>query len=146
MADERVPCGKPGPVMEGLAQEFYGWCTNGELRFQRCTPCRAWRHVPRQLCAECASREWAWEASSGRGRVFTWTLVARAMHPAFQHDPPYAVAVIEMEEGVRLVSRVIDCSPEELEIGMPVRVAFERISDELTLPVFQRAPAQEATA
>ena len=138
MTDERVACAKPAPVMEGLAKEFYGWCARGELRFQRCAACRAWRHVPRELCAECGSREWQWEASAGRGRVFTWTLVARAMHPAFQHDVPYAAVVIEMDEGVRLVSRVIDCPPDELEIDMPVAVAFERVG-EIALPVFRRS-------
>ena len=136
MSDD--PCAKPVPLMQGLTKEFYGWCARGELRFQRCARCRAWRHVPRELCAECGSRDWQWEASSGRGRVFTWTLVARAMHPAFQHDTPYAAAVIEMDEGVRLVSRVIDCPPDELEIDMPVAVAFERV-DGIALPVFRRS-------
>jgi uncharacterized OB-fold protein len=123
--------------MAGLTAEFYGWCAQGELRFQRCASCRTWRHVPRVLCAACGSREWAWEASSGWGRVFTWTLVARAMHPAFQQDTPYAAVVVELEEGVRMVSRVIDCPPEELEIDMPVSVTFER-SGEIALPVFRR--------
>ena len=130
---------KPLPVLEGLTKEFYAWCKRGELRFQRCTACRAWRHVPRELCARCGSPAWAWERSSGRGRVFTWTTVARAMHPAFQQDTPYAAVVIELEEGVRLLSRVVDCPPEELEIGMAVAVRFEDVTAEVTLPVFARA-------
>ena len=130
---------KPLPVLEGLTKEFYGWCKRGELRFQRCTSCRAWRHVPRELCARCGSAAWAWERSSGRGRVFTWTLVARAMHPAFQDDVPYAAVVVELEEGVRLLSRVIDCPPEELEIDLSVAVRFQDVTAEVTLPVFARA-------
>jgi uncharacterized OB-fold protein len=130
---------KPLPAMSGLTKEFYDWCRRGELRFQRCSRCHAWRHVPRELCADCGSWEWTWEPSSGRGRVFTWTVVVRAMHPAFQHEAPYAVAVVELEEGVRIVSQVIDCPPEELEIDLPVAVRFQDVTPEVTLPVFERA-------
>ena len=82
MADATTP---PLPTLAGLAGEFYGWCKKHELRFQRCTACGTWRHVPRELCAACGSPEWEWARSSGRGTVFTWTVAARAMHPAFQH-------------------------------------------------------------
>jgi uncharacterized OB-fold protein len=91
------------------------------------------------MCAECGSWSWEWSLSSGRGALFTWTVVVRAMHPAFAEDVPLAPAVIEMEEGVRLLSQVVDCPPEELEIGMPVEVVFEDVSDEVTLPRFRRA-------
>ena len=128
------------PALEGLAGDFYAWCRRHELRFQRCSACNAWRHVPRELCPQCGSPDWEWAASSGRGTVFTWTVVARAMHPAFQEDAPYAAVVIEMEEGVRLVSRVIDCPPEELAIGMAVEVVFDDVTPEVTLPKFRRSP------
>jgi hypothetical protein len=130
---------KPLPVLEGMTGEFYAWCKKGELRFQRCKQCAAWRHVPREMCAECGSREWEWARSSGRGRVFTWTTSAVPLHPAFKGATPYAAVVIEMEEGVRLVSRVSDCAPEDLAIDMPVRVAFEAVTDAVTLPMFERA-------
>ncbi|MEX1255390.1 MAG: OB-fold domain-containing protein [Dehalococcoidia bacterium] len=135
-----APYAKPLPLLEGLAGEFYGWCKKRELRFQRCSSCSAWRHVPRAMCARCGSFGWEWAPSSGRGTVFTWTVAARAMHPAFADDAPYAAAVIEMEEGVRLVSQVIDCPPDELDIGMPVDVAFEDVTPEITLPMFRRSP------
>jgi uncharacterized OB-fold protein len=133
-----APYAKPLPLLEGLAGEFYGWCKQRELRFQRCSSCQTWRHVPRAMCAECGSFDWRWASSSGHGTVFTWTVAARAMHPAFADDAPYAAAVIEMEEGVRLVSRVIDCPPDDLAIGMPVEVIFEDVTPEITLPVFRR--------
>ena len=132
---------KPLPTLEGLSGEFYHWCRQQELRFQRCDACRAWRHVPRELCAECGSWEWEWARSSGRGSIFSWTVVARALHPAFQHDVPLAPTVIELEEGVRLLSQVVDCPPDELEIGMPVEVVFDAVTDEVTLPKFRRAHA-----
>jgi uncharacterized OB-fold protein len=129
---------RPLPELAGLAGEFYGFCLQGELRFQRCGACGAWRHVPREMCAACGSFDWSWQRSSGRGRVFTWTVVARALHPAFADAVPLAPAVIEMEEGVRVLSRVVDVAPEALEVGMPVEVAFEELTPEVALPVFRR--------
>ena len=130
---------KPLPELEGMAGEFYGFCKRGELRFQRCTDCRAWRHVPREMCAGCGSSRWEWERSGGRGALFTWTVVGRALHPAFQDAMPYAPAVVDMDEGLRVLCHVTDCAPDELEIGMRVEVVFEPVSDEVTLPKFRRA-------
>jgi uncharacterized OB-fold protein len=130
---------KPLPALAGHTKEFYDWCRKRELRFQRCWHCNAWRHVPREQCAECGSRRWQWARSHGRGIVFTWTVVARPMHPAFAEDVPYAPVVVELSEGVRLVSEVIDCLPHELAIGMPVAVEFVDVTPEVTLPKFRRA-------
>jgi len=132
---------KPLPVLEGLTEEFYGWCKNGELRFQRCTECGAWRHVPREMCPECSSTDWDWQRSSGRGRVFTWTVAERPLHPAFAGSAPYAPVVVEMDEGVRLLSEVVDCLPADLRIDMPVEVQFEAVTPEVTLPKFRKAGA-----
>lgn len=129
---------KPLPLLEGFAGEFYAWCKKGELRFQRCSDCRAWRHVPREMCAECSSMTWTWERSSGRGSIFTWTVTAMPLHPAFKGATPYAPVVVEMEEGVRIVSEMVDTKPEDLRIDMAVEVAFEAVTDEVTLPKFRR--------
>ena len=126
----------PLPALEGLTKQFYEWCRQGELRFQRCA-CGTWRHVPRETCARCGSFEWEWARSSGKGRVFTWTVAARAMHPAFTADAPYAAVVVELDEGVRLVSRLVDCPPDAITIDMPVAVVFEAVTPEITLPRFR---------
>jgi uncharacterized OB-fold protein len=139
MTQESTPIAKPLPAMEGFAKEFYDWCKQHELRFQRCRDCGTWRHVPRELCAACGSWQWEWARSNGRGRVFTWTVVARALHPAFQQNVPYAPTVIEMDEGVRVLSELVDCRPDQLEIGMPVEVVFEDVTAEITLPRFRKA-------
>lgn len=139
MSENTLPYDKPVPALTGLYGEFYAWCRDRELRFQRCTGCGRYRHVPREICAHCSSMEWEWARSSGRGTVFTWTEVVRALHPAFVAATPYAPVVVEMEEGVRLLSRVVDCPPGELAIGMPVELDFQQVSDGLTLPVFRRA-------
>jgi hypothetical protein len=129
---------KPLPAMVGMTKQFYEFCKQGELRFQRCKDCGQWRHVPREMCASCGSWNWEWAKSSGRGRVFTWTVVARAMHPAFMNEVPYASVVVEMEEGVRLVTTLVDCPPDEIQMDMPVEVVFEAVTDEVTLPRFRR--------
>lgn len=128
---------RPLPLMEGLTKEFYDWCSRGELRFQRCDSCGTFRHIPRELCAECGSFEWTWTPTSGKGTVFTYTVVARALHAAFLGATPYAAAVVELEEGVRILSNVVDCPAEQLRIGMPVQVDFEKQSETVTLPVFR---------
>ena len=142
MSEPRSMPAKPLPVLQGFTKEFYDWCAKHELRFQRCTACRAWRHVPREMCAACGALEWEWARSSGRGRVFTWTVATRAMHPAFQGDVPYAPVVIEMDEGVRVLSVVVDCAPDALAIDMPVEVVFEAATPEITLPKFRRLPKE----
>ncbi|MEE8311437.1 MAG: OB-fold domain-containing protein [Candidatus Binatia bacterium] len=130
---------KPLPVLEGLAGEFYGFCKQGELRFQRCRGCNAWRHVPREMCAQCGSFDWSWEKASGKGAVFTWTTAARPLHPGFKDAAPYAPVVVEMEEGVRLLSELTDCTPEDLEIGMSVEVVFDAVTEDVSLPKFRRS-------
>ncbi len=140
---------KPLPDLDGFAGEFYGFCRDGELRFQRCSDCRAWRHVPREMCPRCGSFEWAWERSGGRGTVYSWTVVDRALHPEFTDATPYAPTIVEMEEGVRVLSNVTDVAPGDLEIGMPVEVVFEEVTHNVTLPKFRKAsrpaPARIAT-
>jgi len=132
---------KPLPELEGLTGDFYGFCKQQELRFQKCGGCGAWRHVPRELCARCGSWDWSWERSSGCGRVFTWTVVGRALHPAFAGAEPYACTVVEMDEGVRLLSEVVDVAPDDLEIDMAVEVFFDPVTDDVSLPKFRRASA-----
>ena len=108
------------------------------LRFQRCEECGAWRHPPRHLCRACGSGRAAWQPSSGRGVLVTWTVTHQAFHPAFAGDVPYVVAVTELEEGVRLVSGVRGLAREDLRIGLPVEVVLEPAAEGLLLPYVQR--------
>ena len=133
---------RSGPRPVGLHAEFYEYCAKGELRFQRCVGCRAWRHLPRVMCAKCGSPRWHWERASGHGRIFSWTVTHRPPHPALAAEVPYAAVVVEMEEGVRLVSRLRGLAPEKVELELPVEVEFEELSDGFTLPVFRPVPAR----
>lgn len=130
---------KPLPVLRGLAKEYYGWLKKHELHFQRCTNCGTWRHTPREICPNCGSSEVEWAKSSGKGKVYTWTVTHQPMHPTFVNDVPYAVVTVELEEGPRVITNVIDCPPDELKIGMPVTAVFEDVTDEVTLLKFKRA-------
>ena len=129
---------RPLPRRRGMAGEFYEYCKKHELRFQRCTCCRAWRHVPRDMCAKCGSFNWEWAKSSGKGKLFSWTTVMQPMLPQFADRVPYSPVVIEMDEGVRLVSWLVDVPPEELRLDLPVEVVFDDVTPEVTLPEFRR--------
>jgi len=130
---------RPLPRRRGMAADFYQFCKQHELCFQRCTDCSAWRHVPRDMCAKCGSLNWEWTKSSGKGKLFSWTTVRQPMLPQFADLVPYSPVVIEMDEGVRLVSWLIDVPPEELRLGLPVEVVFDDVTPEVTLPKFRRA-------
>ena len=138
MVDGATSYSKPLPLMQGLNGQFYEHCKQKQLCFQRCKQCAKWRHVPRVMCAACGSWEWEGVASKGRGKVFTWTVVRRPMHPAFKDDAPYAPVVVQMDEGVRLVTSLIDCTPDEIQRGMPVEVVFDAVTPDVTLPKFRR--------
>lgn len=140
---EPPPKPKPRP-QDPIEQEFWARCQAGQLHFQVCGECRAWRHLPRYMCAVCGSPEYAWQPSSGRGRVFSWTVVHQALHPAFAGDIPYIAAVVELEEGVRMATRLTDCAPDEVVLDLPVALHFEAIADDFLLPVFRPSAALQA--
>jgi uncharacterized OB-fold protein len=137
MADDKTRYSLPLPPRIGLAGEFYDFCKRHELRFQRCSRCATWRHIPRHLCAKCGSGEWEWSKSSGRGKVFSWTTIMQPALPQFAKSVPYSAVVIEMDEGVRMVSWLVDTAPENLRLDHPVEVVFDDITEEVTLPKFK---------
>ncbi len=133
-----VPRFTPNP--QGLNAEFYGFCARGELRFQRCEACGKWRHPPRILCPHCGGERSEWVPSSGRGSVYSWTVTHQALVPMFAEDLPYATVVVELEEGVRLVSALRGIDPGAIVLDLPVEVRFQKVSDSLGLHWF--APAR----
>jgi hypothetical protein len=127
----------PQPTLDNAP--FYEAARRGELRFQKCSACGLFRHYPRPICPRCLSRDHRWEPSSGRGTVYTWTIVRGPTLPAFTAKLPYNVVDVLMEEGVHFVSEVLDCAPEEIQAGMPVVATFVPVSDDITLVKFRRA-------
>ena len=129
---------KPVPRRDGLNAEFYDFVNRHELRFQCCTNCDTFRHMPRESCEHCGSFDWEWRASSGNATLFSWTTIHRALHPAFADDIPYTSVVVEMEEGVRLVTRLEDVPDDELEIGLPLQVEFAKVAEDVVLHQFRK--------
>jgi uncharacterized protein len=126
---------RPRPAMNQDTQFFWDGCARGELLIQRCASCGTLRHPPRPACGVCRSLEWDTQRSSGRGTVHSYVVHHYPPVPGF--DPPYVVVLVELEEGTRLVSNLVGVDPSEIVIGMPVEVSFERIDDDLTLPLFK---------
>ena len=129
------------PPMRGLAHDFYGFCKQHELRFQKCSRCERWRHVPREICPDCGSFDYEWSISSGKGQVFSWAITDQPMLPQFADAVPYAIAIVELEEGVRMATWVVDVPPDELRVGLPVEVVFDDVTSGVTLPKFRRLHA-----
>jgi uncharacterized OB-fold protein len=139
MADATAAYKKPLPKRRGFAGQFYEFCKKHELRFQRCTDCKTWRHVPRNMCAKCGSFNWAWDKSSGKGKIYSWTTAEQTMLPQFTDVTPYSPANVELEQWVRMVTWITDIPNEELKLDTPVEVVFDDVTPEVTLPKFRRA-------
>jgi uncharacterized OB-fold protein len=129
---------KPLPAVTEDGAPYWEGCRQGQLRVQRCTACGTFRFPPSVLCAGCLGESHEWVALSGRGIVYSFIIVHRPQHPAFFADAPYNVVIVELEEGVRLHSSVVECANEELRIGLPVEVMFDKVDDEVTLPRFRK--------
>jgi uncharacterized protein len=128
------------PQAGSLVEKWIDGCRLGELRLQRCAHCGAYQFYPRVICAGCLGRELDWVPAIGRGRVRSFTVVRRAISPAY--EAPYVVALIALEEGPTLMSHVVDCAPEDVRVGAPVHVAFEAWSATVSLPVFKLVRAE----
>ena len=130
----------PNPI-DPINAEFWQVCQDGVLRFQRCTSCGRFRHLPRYMCAKCGSTEYEWAAAEPQGTLYSWTVTHQVFHRSF--DVPFVAAVVEFPEGVRLMSQLVDAQPEKLKLGLPVNVEFHVVSEEFQTPVFRLAAAQE---
>jgi uncharacterized OB-fold protein len=129
---------KPLPHITPQMALFWEAARRHQLVVQRCRECGTDRFPARDLCSRCLSRDVEWVAVSGRGTVFSYAVMHQVYHPGFADEVPYAVVLVELEEGARLLSNVVDCPPAELTIGMPVEVVFEDRTPEVTLPKFRR--------
>ena len=127
---------RPLPSSDGLTGQFYRHLAQGELRLQRCKACNTFRHIPRVLCPSCHGDEWEWIVASGLGEVFSWTTTMRAMHPAFA-DVPLIIATVALQEGPRLLARLIGVPPEAVKIGLPVQVDFLPVGENVAIAQFR---------
>ena len=130
---------RPLPIPDVRDKGFWDSCKNHELRVQKCKNCGTLRFIPQPMCAKCYSMDIDWVKISGKGKIYTYTIVEHPIAPAFADIAPYAVILVELDEGeaLRIVSNLIDCKPQDIRIGMPVEVVFEDVTEEITLPKFR---------
>jgi uncharacterized protein len=118
----------PIPDMTGVGAHYWSELRQGRLLYQRCKPCRhAWL-PPRAECPNCLAADWLWTNASGQGKLVSWVVFHHAYHPWFAKKLPYNVSVVELAEGPRLVSNVIDTGAK-LRIDMPLQLVIEREAD-----------------
>ncbi|NWF26729.1 OB-fold domain-containing protein [Streptomyces sp. PKU-EA00015] len=129
---------RPRPVVNRDNEGFWQGVAAHRLLIQRCGGCGTLRLPWLPGCAACGSPDWDAVAASGAGTVFSYVVMHHPPFPAF--DPPYAVGLIELAEGVRFVSNVVGVPYDKVRIGMPVELEFLRVDDDLELPVFRAAP------
>jgi uncharacterized OB-fold protein len=115
----------PRPTWDRDSAFFWEGIEAGELRVQRCMACNALRHPPTPICPGCHSFDWDWIVASGRGEVTSFVVHHHPPIPGL--DPPCVIALVELEEGTRLVANVEGIAPEDVAVGLPVEVAFQRI-------------------
>ena len=137
MSDNSYSKPLPEPTLD--SQPFWDALKKHRLELQKCGDCGKIRHYPRPVCDKCYSMKVEWVEASGKGKVFSWTVSHHPFHPGFKEDVPYILATVELEEGVRMISRLKGVKAEEMEIGMPVEVIYEDATEEFTMPMFRSA-------
>jgi uncharacterized protein len=128
---------RPIPEVTPELRPFFDASRNRQLVVQKCANCGVLRFPPRRICSNCLSRESSWVPVSGEGEVYSFIIMHRVYHPAFANQVPYAVATIKLKEGAQMLSNVIGIDPHAIKCGMPVKVSFEKLNDEVTLPMFR---------
>lgn len=126
------------PDTDPLTAPYWEGARRGELLLQHCRACADCWHPPLPRCPSCLSPDVDWRPSSGAGRVYSYTVIHHATHPAVEDHVPYLVALVELREGPRMVANIRDCPADDVYVGMPVRVAFEPCGP-ATLPQFTPA-------
>jgi len=130
---------KPLPQMSPWSAPFWEGCRNYELLIQKCQDCQAFNFYPKMYCANCLSSNLEWVKASGKGKVYSHMTVYAYQPTEFAHDVPYVVAIVVLDEGVRMMTNIVGCPPEKVQCEMRVEVVFERATEEITLPKFKPA-------
>jgi uncharacterized protein len=126
-----------GPVPHAsthLSAPFWQGCQAGELRYQQCAACGLSNFPPTEHCRQCLSGELDWRTSGGTGEIYSWTVVHRPVTAEF--EPPYAPAIITLDEGYQMLTNIVGVAPEHLAVGQRVQVQFHSAAEDFTLPYF----------
>ena len=130
---------KPLPHLDDESRPWWEALQRHELYIQKCRECGDTRYYPRALCTSCMSANTEWVKCSGRGKVYTFTTTYQNQTPGFRESLPYIMAYVELDEGVKMLTNLVDCAPEQVKIGMPVEVVYEDVTPEVTLAKFRPA-------
>jgi len=128
---------RPAPERRNAGAEFWKAAARGVLMLPKCEACARFFWHPRTHCPRCGSSQVGWAKSTGLGRIHTYTVVRQSGDPYFKTKLPYAVAMVELEDGVRLMSNIVDTPLEALAIDLAVEVLFERVDDTMAIPLFR---------
>jgi len=127
---------RPAPV-DADARTFWDAIARGEFLLQQCAACKTFRHPPAPICSECNSRASTWKPSPGTGEVWSFTVVYPPTLPAFAERTPYGAVVVRLDEGVFMVSNLVDCPIDELAVGRRVELAITAVDSDVVLPLFR---------
>lgn len=130
---------KPLPAPDADTAAFWRGLKEGRLLLQHCLDCAHVQYYQQAVCRRCGGVRLEHRAASGRGKVHSFSVVYRAPGPAFKGDVPYAVLLVELEEGPRMISSLVGANPESVTFDMPVELVFEKATDDITLPRFKPA-------
>lgn len=127
----------PKPTSD--TKPYWDACRRHELVVQRCKDCETYRFYPSAMCTKCFSMNYEWHKVSGKGTVYTWTVVWNPPGPQYADDVPYIPVVVELNEqpGLFMPGRLLECDPKDVRAGMPVAVVFVDVTEEITLPHWQ---------
>ncbi|SCU90949.1 conserved hypothetical protein [Cupriavidus necator] len=117
------------PIPTPVTQPFWEGCTAGEFRYQLCNACHEPQFYPRALCRHCHAQDLSWKVASGFGTVHTYTTVHRAPSEAFDADVPYLLALIDLDEGIRIMTNILNATETDVSVGAKVRIVFESRGD-----------------
>ena len=130
---------KPAPVPDELSAAFFDGARDGKLMLQHCAACGRWSFPIRERCPHCFAAKLSWRQASGRGQLYTFTIMHQVMNPGFATAVPYNVAQVDLAEGVRVTSNVIGVDNNALRIGMTLEAVFEQVADGVHIPKFRPA-------
>jgi len=125
------------PIIDAESEPFWAGTRRRAFLFRHCHGCGRNHFYPRHACPHCWSANCEWRTASGKGRIFSYTVIHRNDSKPFHDQLPYIVALVDLDEGVRVTSNIVECTPEVVHVGMPLEVVYEEITDEVTLPQFR---------
>jgi len=128
---------KPLPEVNEKTARYWEGCREHKLLLPKCRACGEIFFFPNHFCPRCLSEDLEWIQSSGAGKVHTFSVIERPPIQSFAADVPYVVAIIELDEGPRMMSNIIEIAPGDVRVDMPVEVVFEDVTDDVTLPKFR---------